>query len=1021
MKFKQRCAVFVLMMMISSTLIGSQHPLGLKKSASRTPAIQPGVVIVKLKQSGSPGASHSTQSLLKSAALTSVVQTAGATQVRNPMIPASQSVAPELEEFSRIFELTVPPSTRIDDLLNELRKNPSVEYAEPKYIHHLDYVPQDSVSYAQLWHLAKIKASEAWEISKGDASIVIGIVDSGTDIDHPDLAANIWTNPGETGIDSLGRDKRTNGVDDDHNGFVDDWHGWDFVGKSADTFVPDGDVKPYAGNPHGTHTAGIASAVTDNNIGIASIGFKTKLMITKHGIDGPGDNSIYNGDDGILYCINNGANIVSCSWGGDGGSQYEQDIIRYALKKNVLIVASAGNGGLDQLGDDVAVEPEFPGAFPGVLSVGATDRQDKIAYFSNYGEPNKFKVFAPGVQIMSTVPNNKYDGNWSGTSMAAPMAAGLAAIVKAKHPTWSAAQLMFQLCGTADNIDIQNTNLIGKLGYGRINALRALTETVATPAPDLALVSVSIDDSQGGNGNNILEPGEQASIIVKLENQWGDASSVDATISTPSWAVTVTKASSSYGFMPGIANIDSSQKSNTSDPFRITISPDAIPTTVPLTIHVTSAGGKAREFNVTVPILPSVLLVDDDDGSNNVESYYEQALSTLGIVFERWDHSAKGTPPLNMMMRYKTVIWFTEWTIPTLDSADRAVIASYLDSGGKKFFLSGEENAWDLADPSGKGTEYEFSKGASGQFYEKYLKGKFVADDAGTFSIAGVQGDEIGDGLSFQRDQPGRGSGQNPDVIEAVNDGLPIFTYSGGPYSSKTAGVKYKGNYSLVSFSFGGFESIVDSTTRITVMDRVFRYLLGYSVAVNQVADYPTGPITITSTVTTQDPAPIVELLWTVNGEVPYRRMPMQKSGSTYTATVTPTGGQTVGRDIEYFVLVKTADGFLPYMIRRFNVNIPTTVERTSEKIPRVFSLSQNYPNPFNPSTQIRFSVAETRQVTLTVFDVLGRTVATPVNEVKQPGEYTVNWNAEGRASGVYFYRLEAGAFRSLKSMTLIR
>jgi hypothetical protein len=164
-----------------------------------------------------------------------------------------------------------------------------------------------------------------------------------------------------------------------------------------------------------------------------------------------------------------------------------------------------------------------------------------------------------------------------------------------------------------------------------------------------------------------------------------------------------------------------------------------------------------------------------------------------------------------------------------------------------------------------------------------------------------------------------------------------------------------------------------------------------------------------------------VQLLWTVNGTLPYQRIPMTKSGSVYSATIVPVPGNVPGKDIEYFVLVKTTDGFLPYTVHTFKATIPTSVTQTDIGIPSEFSLSQNYPNPFNPSTQIRFTVAQARRVLLTVYDVLGRTVATLVNDVKQPGTYTVDWNAGTIPSGVYFYKLDAGAFSSLKSMILIR
>jgi serine protease len=244
----------------------------------------PGVVIVKLKALAPAGAGQAMQSLAKTAALNAIMQRYNAISSRQPFLTPSKPLAPDDEEFSRIYELAVPSPMSIPTMIQELKKNPAVEYAEPKYVHHLDFIPNDPL-WSTLWHLIKIKADQAWDVTQGDATVVIGIVDSGTDYNHVDLAANIWTNPGETGLDAQGHDKRFNGIDDDNNGYVDDWRGWDFVGANATVFKGDNDPNPYNGNPHGTHTAGIASAVANNGVGVAGIGFKTKLMITKHGVD----------------------------------------------------------------------------------------------------------------------------------------------------------------------------------------------------------------------------------------------------------------------------------------------------------------------------------------------------------------------------------------------------------------------------------------------------------------------------------------------------------------------------------------------------------------------------------------------------------------------------------------------------------------------------------------------------------------------------------------------------------------
>lgn len=889
-------------------LVGSISVAGTpNRMSSNSPEIIPGVLYVKFKH-------QSQKNVQSSASYASIYQKYLVREATQPFMKVARSA--DEEEYTRIFKFIVPQSIDITRAVRELRNDPNIEYAEPSYVYHtFGYTPNDP-SYGLMYNLAKINAPAAWDVTKGDTNVVIGIVDSGTDYNHEDLAANIWTNPGESGNDANGHDKRTNGIDDDNNGFVDDWHGWDFVGANTD-FVQDNDPHPKDGNPHGTHTAGTASAVSDNGKGISSIGFKCKLMITKHGVDVAGSNGIYFGFDGILYCVNNGANIVSNSWGGGGGSEYEQDVVRYALKKNVLIVAAAGNGGADQIGDDNEIVSQYPANYRGVLAVGATDSQDKIASFSNYGRPEFVRVFAPGVEILSTVPSNGYDSSWSGTSMATPLVSGLAGLLKAKHPIWTAAQIMFQICGTADNVDGLNPAFAGKMGYGRINAGRALTETPPAPLPEFAFGSVIIDDASGGNNNGILEPGESANLIVSVRNNWGDASNVTATLATNHWAPTLSKNSSSYGLVRGLNVVDSSLKSNASDPFTVSISPDAVPSVIPFTVTFAAAGGYTKQFSFSVAISPQILLVDDDDGNVNVESYYTSALQSLGAGYDVWDHAKNGPPPPSLLSKYGTVIWFCEWAFPALDSTDRATITTYLNGGGR-LFLSGQDLGWDLADPAG--TEFLASGGASKTFLENVIKAKFINDDAGTTEVAGVVNDSIGDGISFSRYLAHRAaSEQYPDVIQPVNGSSSSFNYSAGAFAGQSAGIRYNGAYKVVYLSFGGIEAITDSAKRVLVLDLILRWLGGYKTVVDKLKDTEdtSNPLTVTATVSSTSAVQSAVLYYDNDGAFPFKKTTMTLSAGKYTGAIP---AQAANTNIEYFVLVKTAIGYLPYLTSKFHV-----------------------------------------------------------------------------------------------------
>ena len=351
------------------------------------------------------------------------------------------------------------------DMTQELMKNPEVEYAVPVFNRYTtDFTPNDP-NISEQWHIDD-NVKKAWDITKGSADVVIAIVDSGTDWQHPDLLPNIYINPNEI---------PDNGIDDDNNGYIDDVNGWDFVGNLTfqqainRQWRPDNDPKPsFTSNDHGTHVAGCASAATNNSVGVAAIGFNTTLMPIKCGSDNwnnGGTRGIFRGYEALMYAAENGADIINCSWGGPGYNPAEQEIINSIVDMGVLIVASAGND--SQNIDEASF---FPTGYNNVLSVGSIQSNNRKSGFSNYGI--RTKIYAPGSNIYATLPNNKY-GNKSGTSMAGPVAAGLAALVKAIHPDWTPHQIMAQLRSTTDPIaNVSNSDK--PLYFGTINALKAL-------------------------------------------------------------------------------------------------------------------------------------------------------------------------------------------------------------------------------------------------------------------------------------------------------------------------------------------------------------------------------------------------------------------------------------------------------------------------------------------------------------------------------------------------------------------
>lgn len=289
----------------------------------------------------------------------------------------------------------VGPGQTVDGAIRALRQRTDVRYAEPNYVVHATAVPNDP-AFGFEWGLqntgqsvngdlagvagADIGAPAAWDRASGTASTVVAVVDSGVAYDHPDLAPNLWTNPGE--IDG-------NSADDDGNGFVDDVHGWDFV---------DGDNTPWDLNDHGTHVAGTIAARGDNGIGIAGVAWRASIMPVR-ALDASGSGSDADVADAMDYAADNGARVVNLSLGGPGRSQAIADAI--AQHPNTLFVVAAGN---DHVDDDVT--PTYPCSDPAanVVCVAATDQRDDLAWFSNYGATS-VDLAAPGVDIYSTRPH----------------------------------------------------------------------------------------------------------------------------------------------------------------------------------------------------------------------------------------------------------------------------------------------------------------------------------------------------------------------------------------------------------------------------------------------------------------------------------------------------------------------------------------------------------------------------------------------------------------------------------------
>ncbi len=350
-----------------------------------------------------------------------------------------------------VYVCAIGGNKSVDSAVAECRASSDVAYAEPNYIYRASIVPNDP-RFSSLYGMTMIRAPEAWDVQTGSKSVIVGIIDTGVDTDHKDLRENIWHNPGESG-----NGRENNKIDDDGNGFVDDYRGWDFIHN---------DNNPFDDHNHGSHVAGTVGAVGNNSEGVVGVCWGVSLMALKF-LDARGSGDSDDAIEAIIYASNMGAKVLSNSWGGSEHSQALEDAIKFANEKGVLFVAAAGN---DFSNNDKA--DSFPANYEvgNVISVAANTRKEKLAGFSNFGSKS-VDLAAPGSDILSTVTRGRFDV-FSGTSMATPHVSGAAALVLAEFPDAGMQEVIIRILGGVD----RNANYAGKVATGgRLNVNNSIS------------------------------------------------------------------------------------------------------------------------------------------------------------------------------------------------------------------------------------------------------------------------------------------------------------------------------------------------------------------------------------------------------------------------------------------------------------------------------------------------------------------------------------------------------------------
>lgn len=357
-----------------------------------------------------------------------------------------------------LYTWSLPAGVDVTGALALVDARPEVLWASPNFVYERDpreLVPNDP-QYGSQYHHALMQNPAAWNLTLGSSSVVIAVTDDGVDWAHQDLAANIWSN-----VDELAG----NGIDDDGNGYIDDVRGWDFSSN-------DNNPTPQNGDSHGTHCAGIAAAATNNALGVAGTAGGAAIMPIRFYGSGAWTSTVI--AQSYKYAVDNGAKIISTSYNVDGftGDPIYEAGLQYMYDAGALHLNAAGNN--NELNSSRLT-------YGTTLFVANTTSGDLRNSSSNYGDG--IDIAAPGTSILATNPGNAY-GYKTGTSMATPNVAGVAALIWSLNPAWTRDQVAAQLVGTADNIDALNPLYAGLLGSGRANSFRALTETLAAPRID---------------------------------------------------------------------------------------------------------------------------------------------------------------------------------------------------------------------------------------------------------------------------------------------------------------------------------------------------------------------------------------------------------------------------------------------------------------------------------------------------------------------------------------------------------
>jgi serine protease len=837
-----------------------------------------------------------------------------------------------MEDISLIYIIHYTSALPLTNAIGKLYRLGYFEYAQPYYIPKVEFTPNDPMATnASSYYLYKIAAASTsglsgWDISTGSTSITIGIVDTGTELTHGDLTNQIQYNTADP----------LSGGDDDLDGYANNYQGWD---------VAMNDNNPtWQGNPHGVHVSGCAAAQLNNNLQVAGSGGICKFLPVKIA-DASG--TLTSSYQGITYAADHGCDVINCSWGGAGGGSFEQSIIDYSVNNcDAIVVAAAGNNSLDEM--------FYPAALDKVMSVASTNSSDGKSGFSNYNYT--VDICSPGSNILSTYNGNSTSLS-SGTSMASPVCAGALAIVRAYYPSYNCLQAGERLKMTSDVV-AANTNYPNKMGKGRVNLYRALTDPAST---SVAYQNRVLTD----NNDNTFVIGDTVRCTGDFVNYLGPTTNLVATMAvvTPGGYVTILDNTTNPGAIGTMATVG-----HNADPFTIKINSNA-PLNQTITLSVTLTDGAwstIQYFDIVVNvdyINIAINSVATSITSKGLIGYNTQAAPFLGLGFQYNNMSLLYESSFMVGTSAKVHDMARGATAPDVDLQSVVTVSENVPATVSDMDVEGTFSDGAAASPLPVSVDhyaYAWTAAAS----SKYVMVKYVIRNTGASTISNVY-----TGIFSDWDIDAATYGSNKGDVDNTNRmGYCYYSGANGTY----AGVKLLSSGPFIHYA-------IDNTN-------------GGNGGVNMFDGYDNAEkFTTLSTNRAQS--------GTASGP------------GNDVCNVVSTGPFTIlaGDSVVVGFALIAGDDLADIQGSAVDAQNNWNLMTGTNSIVTDNSGFTVYPNPANATTEIGYTLAEESNVDIRLVDVAGRDVAVLAQGAQAAGTYRETLNTANLPDGAYIVRMQVG------------